>query len=35
MNNGSANVSGITTSYGLRAPTDTYNPKARSTDHDV
>lgn len=27
VNNGTANVDGITTSYGLRAPTDTYNPK--------
>jgi Flp pilus assembly protein TadG len=27
VNNGTANVSGITTSYDLRNPTDTYNPK--------
>jgi Flp pilus assembly protein TadG len=27
VNNGTANVSGVTTSYDLRMPTDTYNPK--------
>ncbi len=27
VNNGTANVSGVTTSYDLRNPTDTYNPK--------
>jgi Flp pilus assembly protein TadG len=27
VNNGTANVSGVTTSYGMRLPTDTYNPK--------
>jgi Flp pilus assembly protein TadG len=27
VNNGTANVSGITTSYDLRKPSDTYNPK--------
>ncbi|MGA8248460.1 MAG: pilus assembly protein TadG-related protein [Nocardioides sp.] len=27
VNNGTANVDGITTSYGMRLPTDTYNPK--------
>ena len=29
VNNGTANVSGITTSYDLRNPTDTYNPQGR------
>ena len=27
VNNGTANISGVTTSYDLRNPTDTYNPK--------
>ena len=31
VNNGTANVSGITTSYDLRNPTDTYNPSKVTT----